>query len=449
MVFTFSSTNPNSAYNAAAMEPLFLPFICLLLSLALVPLVAPRFWHKHYATVAAFWAAMFLAMFFARRETTEATHHLAHSLLAEYLPFILLLTALYVIAGGIRITGKLAGTPTVNLAILAIGAASASWIGTTGAAMLFIRPLLRANEKRRFRVHMVIYFIILVANCGGALTPLGDPPLFLGFLHGVDFFWTTEHMLPLTLLVCGILLVQFWLLDSFLWRREKHSHTPEEEHPEETKLNVEGAANFALLAGVLLAVIASSGTGDGAAVTVWGVHLTYGELGRDLALLGLAWLSWRWTPKHIRTENHFTWFPMKEVAAIFVAIFITIIPLLEALKGGELMVTEVLHGSAHYFWITGLLSSILDNAPTYLVFFNAAGGDAQVLMTEKSHLLLAISAGAVFMGALTYIGNAPNFMVRAIAQERGVKMPGFFGYTFWAALILMPIFALMTLIWFL
>ena len=429
------------------MSLLFLPFICLLLSIALVPPLAPHFWHKHHGAVAAFWAGIFLLLFTVHGEATAVGRRLTHTLLAEYLPFILLLTALYVIAGGIRITGRLAGTPVVNTTILATGAAAASWIGTTGAAMLFIRPLLRANERRRFRVHTVIFFIILVANCGGALTPLGDPPLFLGFLRGVDFFWTTVHMLPLTLLVCGLLLGQYWLLDRFFWAKEKHSHTPEEEHPEETALSVEGVVNFALLGGVLLAVLLSSV----ASPTVgWlGDEVSRTELGRDLLLLLMVWLSWRWTPKHVRAENRFTWFPIREVAVIFAAIFITIIPLLEALRGGQLSVTEFLYDDpAHYFWITGLLSSILDNAPTYLVFFNAAGGDAAVMMGEKAHILLAISAGAVFMGGLTYIGNAPNFMVRAIAQERGVRMPSFLGYMFWASLALLPVFALTTAIWF-
>ncbi len=428
------------------MELLFLPFIFLLLSIALTPLAAPQFWHKYHGWVAAAWAAIFLVLFYQQNEATEVRRHLLQTLMGDYLPFILLLAALYIIAGGVRITGRLVGTPGVNTAILAVGTLLASWIGTTGAAMLFIRPLLRANQKRRFQVHTLIFFIILVANCGGSLTPLGDPPLFLGFLHGIDFFWTTKNMLAPAAFICGVLLAQYWILDTLLWRREEHSHTLDEKHPEETAISIEGSINLLFLAGVLMAVMLSSVESPG----LFSDHgTTYAELGRDLLLLFMAWLSWRWTPKHIRADNHFTWFPIKEVGVIFAAIFITIIPVLDALGSGRLPVTDLLAGPAHYFWLTGLLSSVLDNAPTYLVFFYAAGGDPASLMGPQAQTLLAISSGAVFMGALTYIGNAPNFMVRSIAQERGLKMPNFFAYVFWASLILMPLFAVATLIWFL
>ena len=424
------------------MSLLFLPFICLLLSIALVPLVSNQFWHKRYGWVSGFWGVLFLGLFLLERGVGEAGYLISHALLEEYIPFILLLGALYVIAGGIRLNGKLVGTPVVNTAILAIGATLASWIGTTGAAMLFIRPILRANENRKYRVHTIVFFIMLVANTGGALTPLGDPPLFLGFLQGVEFFWTTTHLLIPTILVCGILLVQFWVLDKFLWRREAHNQSQAELHPEEVKLTIEGGINFLFLLGVLTAILAS--TADLPKVA----GIATGHIMRDVILLLMAVLSLRATPKHIRTDNRFTWFPIKEVAVIFAAIFITIIPVLEALRGGQIPIAQLLNNPASYFWLTGLLSSVLDNAPTYLVFFNAAGGDAATLMTEDAIILTAISAGAVYMGALTYIGNAPNFMVRSIAQERGIAMPSFFGYMFWASLALMPIFVILTLIWF-
>ncbi|MEE9165929.1 MAG: sodium:proton antiporter, partial [Candidatus Neomarinimicrobiota bacterium] len=369
---------------------------------------------------------------------------------------IILLFALFTIAGGIRLTGSLRGSPQVNLGFLILGTFLASWMGTTGAAMLLIRPLIRANRWREKKVHIVVFFIFLVANIGGSLTPLGDPPLFLGFLLGVDFFWTTVHMIKPMLLVVFILWVLFYLIDSYYFGQEVR-HPPAEEGAETRRLGIEGSVNFVLLAGVVGSVLLSGLWNPHISFIIYHVEVFLQNAVRDLLLLALVVLSWKLTPGEIRTKNEFSWFPMVEVGKLFAGIFVTIIPAIAILKAGEEGVLRSIVGvvstpegdpvNATYFWATGILSSFLDNAPTYLVFFNTAGGDATVLMYDISNTLLAISAGAVFMGANTYIGNAPNFMVRSIAQEMDVSMPSFFGYMFKYSLpILFPIFLLVT--WF-
>lgn len=431
------------------------PFIGILLSIAIFPLVAPTFWHRHFGKVAFFWAAAFMVPFALIFGWQLALYELLHVGLLEYIPFIILLLSLFTIAGGVRLTGTLRGTPMVNTGLLLIGTLLASWMGTTGAAMLLIRPMLRANEWRKHRVHVVVFFIFLVANIGGSLTPLGDPPLFLGFLKGVDFFWPTTHMLLPMVLISGILLVTFFALDSYLFRKEDTDQAPGDSRGE--KLGLEGAVNFLLLAGVVLAVLMSGIWKPGVEFNVYHVHVHLQNLCRDLALLGLAVVSWMLTSEESRKANGFSWFPIVEVAKLFAAIFLTIIPCIAMLRAGEAGAMAPIIDSVStngepvnymYFWATGILSSFLDNAPTYLVFFNTAGGDAQELMGPLSETLLAISAGAVFFGAVTYIGNAPNFMVRSIAEERGVPMPSFFGYMGWSIVFLFPLFLLVTFVFF-
>ncbi len=434
-----------------------IPFAGLLLSIAILPLIAPRSWEHHFGKIAAAWSLVLLiplAVLFGFR---TAAAELLHVVLLDYLPFIFVLFTLFVVAGGIRVSGNLAGTPAGNTALLAFGTLSANLFGTTGASMLLIRPLISANEGRAYKTHVFVFFIFLVSNIGGSLTPLGDPPLFLGFLNGVTFFWTLEAMLLPMLFVSGILLAVFYVVDRLAWTRERA--LPRGGGGGLRQLRIEGLHNVLYLLAVMFTVLASGIWNHGATVPIgFGVELPVNGLARDAILVAIALLSWWTTKSSIRVENCFTWAPMQEVAVLFAAIFITIIPMLAMLKAGSagpfaplLDLVSTPQGKpidAAYFWLTGGLSSFLDNAPTYLVFFNLAGGDAKALMGPLASTLLAISAGAVFMGANTYIGNAPNFMVRSICEERGVKMPSFIGYMLWSGAILLPLFAAVTLIWF-
>lgn len=432
------------------------PFVGMLLSIALFPLLAQHFWEHHFGKVSAFWAVMFIipcaVMFGPLITATE----LVHTAALEYLPFIILVYSLFVVAGGIRVAGNLAGNPATNTSMLAIGTLLASVVGTTGASMLMIRPLIVANKNRHRHVHVFVFFIFLVANIGGSLTPLGDPPLFLGFLKGVDFLWTVEAMFAPMAVSAVILLALFFAIDSYFWHQERHRRPA---HPREREVKIEGVHNVVYLAGIVGAVLFSGVWKPGVAVPVgFGNAMPLEGVVRDLILLAIAYMSLRTTRRSIRIENAFTWIPIQEVGMLFAGIFITIIPALAILRAGHdgalaslLAFVTAPNGqpiNAAYFWLTGALSSFLDNAPTYLVFFNLAGGDPQVLMGPLFHTLLAISAGAVFMGANTYIGNAPNFMVKSICEERGIRMPSFFGYMAWSGAILLPLFVLLTFIFF-
>ena len=435
-----------------------LPFACMLLSIALFPLLAPEFWHHHFGKVSAFWAAtMAVPFLFAYGGT--ALYEIIHIVLADYVPFIILLWSLYTVSGGILLKGALRGTPRVNVAILALGTILASWMGTTGAAMLLIRPFLRANNYRKNRTFMVVFFIFLVANVGGSLTPLGDPPLFLGFLHGVSFFWTL-HILPHMLMVSGLLLVAYYLLDLYHFRKET-GRAPVDEAGK-SPLKLVGMHNFLFLGGIIGAVL-MSGVVDWGQVNVLGVHRGVQDWVRDGLLILMGLLSMVTTKLEIREENDFTWFPIIEVAYLFIGIFITMIPCLLILKAGTkgqlAFLINAVEAPMHYFWVTGALSGFLDNAPTYLTFFNTALGShypgvpeayaVPLLMTEKILYLEAVSAGAVFFGACSYIGNAPNFMVRSIAEEAGTTMPSFFGYIIkYTVIFLLPAFAVVTFIFF-
>jgi Na+/H+ antiporter NhaD/arsenite permease-like protein len=431
------------------------PFAGILLSIAVFPLVAPSFWHHHFGKISAAWAAAFLVPFAAGFGLPLAVYETLHTLLLEYFPFIILLLSLFTITGGLRVRTSLQGTPAFNTGLLGFGTFLASWTGTTGAAMLLIRPLLRANAWRRVKVHVVVFFIFLVANIGGSLTPLGDPPLFLGFLKGVDFFWPTRAMFLPMLVLAVILLVIFYGVDHVMMGREGPAPAPAHDEP---AFKLEGTFNLVLLLAVVLAVLMSGVWHPGIAFEVYHVHLELQNILRDVLLLTIAWLSWWLTPAQTREANEFSWFPIAEVAKLFAGIFITIIPAIAILRAGTdgalAPIVDAVNRNgepvdAMYFWATGILSSFLDNAPTYLVFFNTAGGDAELLMGPLSSTLLALSAGAVFMGANTYIGNAPNFMVRAIAEERGVRMPSFFGYMAWSCVILLPLFGILTWLFFL
>jgi Na+/H+ antiporter NhaD/arsenite permease-like protein len=433
--------------------PWGLPFAGLLLSIALVPLASAHFWHQHHGKVAAAWVCALLVPFAFAFGATETVHQVAHAILLEYVPFVVILFALFTIAGGICVRGAFTGTPALNTSILALGATLASVMGTTGAAMLLIRPLLNANEYRQHKAHAVVFFVILVGNVGGALSPLGDPPLFIGFLKGVNFFWTARELVLPTAVLVGTLLAIFWLVDAWLYRKE-----PRISATTSTGLRfaIEGSINFLLIAGVIGAVLMFGVWDSGIGIDVLGAHLEVQNVLRDGMLVGLALLSLALTPKAAREHNAFHWMPIVEVAKIFAGIFVTIIPVIAMLGAGRsgalgraiALVVDAAGAplDTMFFWTTGALSAFLDNAPTYLVFFNLAGGDPALLMGPLRLTLKAISMGAVYFGALTYIGNAPNFMIKAIAEDRGVAMPSFFGYFGWASLVMLPLLAVITVV---
>lgn len=428
-----------------------LPFCGILLSIALGPLLFAQWWHPHYGKAALFWglaALIPLGLSFGWQTTASSLFHTAA---LEYVPFILMLFALFTAAGGLVIRGNLHGSPLFNTGFLLAGSFLASVIGTTGAAMMLIRPLIRANDNRAHNVHVFVFFIFLVANIGGSLTPLGDPPLFLGFLRGVDFFWTTQHLFIEMIFMVACLLAIFFVLDSYLYKKEGVIPDPT---PDTDKLSVSGLPNLALIGVAIAAIIVSGIWKPGITVTILGTELQLQNLMREAVMIGVGVASILITSREDREANGFEWEPLVEVAKLFAAIFTCIIPVMAMLHAGKdgvfaPIVTLVSNqdGSANpaaYFWLTGVLSSFLDNAPTYLVFFQLAGGDPVALMYQHTQVLIAISIGAVFMGANTYIGNAPNFMVYSMARNAGVKMPSFFGYMIWSGAILLPLFVVVT-----
>lgn len=454
------STAPSEHSDLGQVLPLWsgLPFAAILLSIALLPLFAPQFWHHHFGKVTAAWALIFAIPFIFTYHGT-ATHEILHIFLKDYIPFIILLWALYTVAGGILLEGAPVGTPVTNTIMLALATFLASFVGTTGASMLMIRPMLRMNENRRHKVHVVIFFIFLASNIGGALTPLGDPPLFLGFLHGVPFFWTLQ-LLPEMLMVFAIVLSLFFVFDTVMHGREKSADI-KPARAGATKIRLHGLHNLIFLAGIIGGVL-FSGLVQLGEFNFLGVHLAGQDEVRDLVLIGMGLLSLKFTARETRDGNGFTWGPIKEVAILFAGIFITIIPMLAMLKAGTDGALAFIIGAVrepwHYFWASGILSSFLDNAPTYLTFLNTALGRfspgqpeleaVHALIAQNEIYLKTISCGAVFMGANTYIGNAPNFMVKSIAEENGIKMPSFFGYMIYSLLILIPSFILVTFIFF-
>lgn len=415
-------------------------FVIMLLSIAILPLTPLHHWWENNLNKLIVGLAL-AAYPLLWLTVLEPNFHALFETLHEYTSFILLLGTLFYVSGGILLTGDLKATPRTNLAFLGFGTAIASFVGTTGASMLLIRPVLRTNAERRYKVHVVVFFIFLVSNIGGSLLPIGDPPLFLGYLQGVPFTWTLS-LLPHMLVVVAFLLVGFYVMDSHFYKRESRTALAQDAANVEP-LRVEGGSNVIWLLGIVLCVAF--------------IRPDHGLFVREVAMVGCAVASKFTTKAGVRERNQFSWFPILEVAALFIGIFLTMIPALEILKaqGGELGVDT----PARFFWVSGALSSFLDNAPTYLVFFKTAQGMVEQgilaspdMVTEvgiPTIILQAISVGAVFMGANTYIGNGPNFMVKAIAEEQRVEMPSFFGYMRWSGIILLPSFVLVTLIFFL
>jgi Na+/H+ antiporter NhaD/arsenite permease-like protein len=428
---------PGDALGRALPAWSVVPFVLMLLAIAIAPLVAPRLWEGNRSKAAlSLVLGAPVAIWMARLEPGILLHT-AH----EYASFIVLLGGLFVVSGGIVVRGTLSGTPRLNVALLGLGALLASVVGTTGASMLLIRPVLRANSVRVRNAHVVVFFVFLVSNMGGLLTPLGDPPLFLGFLRGVPFLWTLR-LWGEWLFANGVVLAIFYAVDSAIFRRED-IETPGELDEiaiaHEVPVHVVGLENLAFLAGVVGVILAA------------GALRPLPPLVAEAGILAMAALSWVRTPKLLRVENDFSWGPIVEVAVLFAGIFATMIPALAILnaRGGELGLRE----PWQFFWASGALSSFLDNAPTYLSFASAASGVAgtdaanlaQLIATRHgADLLTAVSLGSVLMGANTYIGNGPNFMMKAIAEQSGVRMPGFFRYMGWSAAVLLPVFAALT-----
>ena len=424
-----------------------LPFLGMLLSIALFPILAERFWHKRMGLVALFWSLSLLLPMAVVSGFGAAGFAVWHAAWVEFLPFVLLLLALFAAGGGILMRGGPSGTPLGNTFLLALGTVLAGLMGTTGAAMVLIHPLLRANTHRTRKLHLVIFFIVLVANIGGATTPLGDPPLYIGFLNGVPFFWPLQMLLKPMLLVAGPLLLIFYIMDRYFAAKEP-APAPSE------KFRLRGQFNIVLIGVVVLTVLVQ-GVWQPGNVSLLGQEIGIERLLAMAVFLAVTLVSVAFTPLAVRQGNDFNWHPMQEVGKLFAALFLTIGPVMAMLDAGMdgpmaflLRLTQTPQGDLNpiaVFWLAGILSAFLDNAPTYLVFFHLAGGDAAELTGRLNPVLTAISAGAVFFGALTYIGNAPNMMIRSIAAHRGVQMPGFFVYLGLAGVLLLPIFGVLSL----
>lgn len=440
-----------------------IPFAGLLLCIAVLPLVRAHWWEEHQPHAVVFWSLLFIVPFAVTYGAGTALELVLECIVNDYLTFIVLLFGLFCVSGNITMEGDLAGSPRVNVLLLTVGTLLSSWIGTTGASMLMVRPVIKMNSWRRHRAHIMVFFIFLISNIGGCLTPIGDPPLLMGFSRGVPFFWSLK-LLPMMLVNMAVLLFAFYWIDRRAYCRDIAAGLKPDISKAGTDITIKGLHNLIFLVMIVAAVILSGTlptlpafqTAEG---TVKGIHifgevvLGYPALIEIVMILAAALLSFKTTDAQIRRKNHFTWGAIEEVAVLFIGIFITMQPALMILKtmGASLGLTK----PVEMFWVTGGLSSFLDNTPTYLVFLTTAGamgfaeGMGTSLGTVPFAMLEAISCGAVFMGANTYIGNAPNFMVKAISDENGIKMPSFFGYMLWSLTCLVPVFLLDTLIFFL
>ena len=441
---------------------LCIPFAGLLLCIAVMPLIKGEWWESHQPLVVGFWILLMIVPFAFVYGPGRAAETVLECTVNDYLTFIILLFGLFCVSGNITMEGDFAGSPRINVCLLALGTLLSSCIGTPGASMLMVRPVIKMNSWRKRKSHIMVFFIFMVSNMGGCLTPIGDPPLLMGFMRGVPFFWSM-HLFPVLIFNMVLLLFVFYHLDKWAYRKDiARGRKPDISKPG-TEFHIDGLHNIVFLVMIVAAVILS-GVLPGmpafqdAAGNVRGIHifgevtLTFPALIECVLILLAAWLSFKTTKSEIRRRNHFTWGAIKEVAVLFIGIFITMQPALMLLKavGPELGVTE----PSQMFWATGALSSFLDNTPTYLVFLTTAGtlGFSNGIMTSLGtvpvKILSAISCGAVFMGANTYIGNAPNFMVKSISDENGVNMPSFFGYMLWSLVFLVPVFIIDMLVFF-
>jgi Na+/H+ antiporter NhaD/arsenite permease-like protein len=433
-----------------------LPFVFVLFSLALMPLAFPRFWHHHYGKLIIGYCLLYVIPAVQFFGFSIVSHEILHVLLSEYMPFIILIASLFVTTGGIHLSADWLGTPKSNVLVLLSGTFLASIIGTTGASMLLVRPIIRANAWRKHTVHTMVIFIFLVANIGGALTPLGDPPLFLGFLEGVPFFWPTKNLFLPMVTLSGCLLAIYYFMDKHYYSKETEESPYKAQHSG-SNIKFQGRRNFYFLAGIIGGVLISGFWHPDINFDVFGIKIQIENFIRDAILLLMTILSLVTTRNEVRQKNHFSWDPLLEVMKIFFGIFVTVSPVIAILKAGhdgalsqfmEMVTKNNVPYDPAYFWFTGIFSSFLDNAPTYYVFFHMAGGNVAELTSTLSSTLVAISTGAVFMGAVTYIGNAPNFMIKSIAEKRGIRMPSFFGYMAWSIGILLPLFLFLTFAFF-
>lgn len=422
-----------------------IPFLGIILSMSFFPLACPKLWDRYSVYVPFFWSAIYLIAIGFVFGISEVFPAIFKPLVEHYVSFIVLISALYITSGGIFVDFPHKHGPIFNTAFLFCGSLLAGWIGTTGASVLLIRPLLRANSGRTYKTHLVIFFIFLISNVGGAATPLGDPPLFLGFLEGIDFFWFIKNLFPHILFISVSLCVLFFIIDTFLYKSE-----PDNLNQDTSGFSIEGRTNLFLILCILLAVILCNFEGS---FTLFGSKYNYASVLRSVILAAIAIISLKFTSQAPREKNYFSFAPIREVAELFIGIFITVAPIIHILhKGsaGELkFIFDWIAPTGEFitdrcFWASGLLSSILDNAPTFLIFFHMISGNAAEMMTAKANLLTAISISTVFMGAITYIGNAPNLMVRSISKDYGVEIPTFAGYIIWSVTILFPLFYLIT-----
>lgn len=423
-----------------------LPFVGLLLTLAVAPLGVPGLWSRHYGKIVAFWGLIFVVPDVAVEGIAASFTRLLDMALNTYVPFVLLLGALFVITGGLRIRGAPHGSPGVNTGLLAFSTLASSLIGTAGASLLMLRPLVRANRHRTRTAHVYVFFIFLACNVGGALTPLGNPPLFLGYLRGVPFFWPMQHLWAPTILLTVVLLAMFFAIDRYRYRRATPAVLPEIE-----KLGIDGGINLLLLLGAAATMMLRTYYPVPGSIAVFGVVWHFDDIVSDVLFLILALLSLRFTKPATRQENTFVWTPIIEVSILFAGIFVTLVPIDAIMAAGTsgpaapLLARVFVDGTpnnALFYLLPGVLSSVLDNAPAYLVFFGLAGGNAALLTGKLALTLAAISAGASFFGAMTYIGSAPNLLVKSVVESYGVRMPNFFAYVGWSAVCLLPLLLL-------
>lgn len=434
------------------------PFFGTLCAIAICPMIVKDAWEKHSLKILTICPTVLVAALTAKFGANVALHEVMSAIFVHYLPLMALLLSLFTVTGGINVRVNRSATPALNTAVLGVGSLLAGWIGTTGASMLLIRPILTINAGRKSLAHLVVFFIFLVSNIGGAMTPLGDPPLFMGFLEGVDFFWTVKNLWLYVLSSTLVVLAIFFVVDRVMIGRDGVMTGAHIDTKSGAKsIEITGKGNVFLLAMIVL-VSMLSGVMDFGHIRILTVEAEIDDLIKDILLFAIAFISVRITPKEVHEANGFSFAAFKEVAEIFIAIFLTIIPIESMLDAGShgafAPIFNWVNGGVdsglnpfRMFWACGMMSAVLDNAPSYLMFFHLAGGDAQALMAGKM-ALMSISLGAVYMGALTYIGNAPNLMVRAIAAGNGVAVPSFFGYMGWSFCILIPLFSFLAIILF-
>ncbi len=451
---TIESVNYN--INGKVLSPLWsLPFLGIILSIAIFPLVLPDFWSKHYGKISLVWGGIVLIGLGISQGPVVSLFTINSVMFDQYLPFIVLILSLYTVTGGISLEGEHDGTPKINLVLLTIGAILSSWLGTTGASVLLIRPVIKANSWRTFKAHTIIFFIFIVGNIAGTLTPIGNPPLLMGFISKIPFFWPFDKLFGPTFFSTAILLIIYFLIDLYYYNRETEKPTI----PNKSKIYIKGLWNIPLLIIIICSVVISS-FDFGITFTLFYKQIPLSQVIETIVLISVTIISLKITSKEIRILNNFTWHPMIEVGKIFAAIFICMAPLIAMLRSGEdgpmsfiIKSLSDKHGdpvNGMYYWLSGGLSAFLDSAPAYLTFFNTAVAPAAALHIAP-HLfminvipktLIAITTGASFMGAITYIGNAPNMMIKFIAEDNNIKMPSFFGYMLWSIVILIPLFIL-------